>query len=202
VKRNATVIAIVVIAVATLLLVGKRLARPGAAKVATVGQNGAPAPDFELKSVDGKTVRLSDYRGKAVLLNFWATWCGPCKIEMPWFVDLQKKYGAEGLQVLGVAMDDAGEDAIAKFAREMGVNYPVLMGKESVGEAYGGVQFLPTTFYIDRNGRVVERVFGLVGQSEIEDNIKKALHHPPAATQASTPAATPAPAASATGSSR
>jgi thiol-disulfide isomerase/thioredoxin len=110
-----------------------------------------------------------------VLLNFWATWCSPCKIEMPWFVDLQKQYGPQGLAVVGVAMDDASKDDIAKFTKDMGVNYPILLGKEAVGEMYGGVQFLPTTFYIDRRGRVVDRVFGLVGKSEIEDNVKKAL---------------------------
>jgi peroxiredoxin len=142
------------------------------------------APDFELASLDGKRLRLSDYRGKAVLLNFWATWCAPCKIEMPWFVDLQKQYAAQGLQVIGVAMDDSGEEAIAKFAREMGVNYPVLIGKEAVGDAYGGVEFLPTTFIIDRQGRVVERVFGLVGRSEFEDNVKKALGPGASPTQA------------------
>jgi thiol-disulfide isomerase/thioredoxin len=178
VKRNAIVLAVVVIAVAVMLYFGRRVARPGygGAKTQVVGKaNGSPAPEFELTSLDGKQVKLSDFRGKAVLLNFWATWCSPCKIEMPWFIELQKQYGPQGLQVLGVAMDDAGKDDIAKFAREMGVDYPVLLGKEAVGEAYGGVQFLPTTFYIDRNGRVVERVFGLVSRKAIEENITKAL---------------------------
>ena len=110
-----------------------------------------------------------------MLLNFWATWCSPCKTEMPWFVDLQQKYGAEGLQVVGVAMDDAGHDAIAKFAQEMKVNYTVLLGKDTVADAYGGVEFLPTTFYIDRKGNIQERVFGLADRKEIENNVKKAL---------------------------
>jgi peroxiredoxin len=149
--------------------------KAGVVKMKPVGKNGSVAPDFQLKSLDGKQVRLSDFRGKAVLLNFWATWCAPCKIEMPWFVDLQKQYAAQGLQVIGVAMDDSGEETIAKFAKEMGVNYPVLIGKESVGDAYGGVEFLPTTFFIDRQGKVVDRVFGLVGHSDMEDNVKKAL---------------------------
>ena len=185
-KRNAIVIAVVVAAVALMLFTGVRMARhrAGVVKIKPVGKNGSVAPDFELKSLDGKQVRLSDFRGKAVLLNFWATWCAPCKIEMPWFVDLQKQYAAQGLQVIGVAMDDSGEQTIAKFAKEMGVNYPVLIGKEAVGDAYGGVEFLPTTFIIDRQGKLVERVFGLVGRSEFEDNIKKALG-PGAATQAS-----------------
>jgi peroxiredoxin len=177
VKRNAIVIVVVVAAVALMLFVGVRMARTkaGVVKMKPVGKNGSVAPDFQLKSLDGKQVRLSDFRGKAVLLNFWATWCAPCKIEMPWFVDLQKQYAAQGLQVIGVAMDDSGEQAIAKFTKEMGVNYPVLIGKESVGDAYGGVEFLPTTFFIDRQGKVVDRVFGLVGHSDIEDDVKKAL---------------------------
>jgi peroxiredoxin len=133
------------------------------------------APDFELQSLDGKTVNLSDFRGKAVLLNFWATWCQPCKIEMPWFEQLQKRYAREGLQVIGVAMDDAGKEDIANFAKNLGVNYPILLGKETVGDAYGGVQFLPATFYVGRDGKIVDKVFGLKGRDEIEGNIKKAL---------------------------
>src|SRR6476661_6100772 len=136
---------------------------------------GQPAPDFSLASLDGKTLKLSDYRGKAVLLNFWATWCEPCKIEMPWFVDLQRKYGPQGLQVFGVAMDDASPKDISDFAQKMGVNYPIVIGKEEVGTLYGGVQFLPSTFFISRDGKVVDRVFGLVSRSEIESNIQRAL---------------------------
>jgi len=110
-----------------------------------------------------------------VLLNFWATWCEPCKIEMPWFVELQKQYGPEGLQIVGVAMDDSSQQDISKFARNMGVNYPILIGKEAVGDSYGGLQFLPATFYIDRDGKVVDKIFGLKGRGEIEDNVKKIL---------------------------
>src|SRR5216683_3105279 len=136
---------------------------------------GQLAPDFSLASLDGKMVKLSDFRGKAVLLNFWAFWCEPCKIEMPWFVDLQKKYGPQGLQVVGVAMDDASPKEVAEFAQKLGVNYPIVIGKEEVGTQYGGVQFLPSTFYIGRDGKILERVFGLVSRSEIESNIQKAL---------------------------
>ncbi len=133
------------------------------------------APDFTLESLDGKSVRLSDLRGKAVLLNFWATWCGPCKIETPWLVELQNRYGSQGLQVIGVAMDDSGKDDIAKFAKDMGVNYPVLLGKEAVGDAYGGVAYLPQSFFIGRDGKIVDKIIGLKGKGEIEDSIKKAL---------------------------
>jgi thiol-disulfide isomerase/thioredoxin len=133
------------------------------------------APDFTLESLDGNSVRLSDLRGKAVLLNFWATWCGPCKIETPWLVELQNQYGSQGLQVIGVAMDDSGKEDIAKFAKDMGVNYPVLLGKEAVGDAYGGVPALPESFFIGRDGKIVDKIIGLKGKGEIEDSIKKAL---------------------------
>jgi peroxiredoxin len=133
------------------------------------------APNFTLESLDGKNISLSDLRGKAVLLNFWATWCTPCKIEMPWFVDLQNQYGARGLQIVGVAMDDASKEDIAKFAKDMGVNYPILIGKEAVGDQYGGVPALPETFFIGRDGKIVDKIMGLKGKAEIEEDIQKAL---------------------------
>jgi peroxiredoxin len=95
---------------------------------------------------------------------------------MPWFVELQKQYGPEGLQIIGISADEGdSKDEVAKFATNMGVNYPILLGKESVETAYGGVQFLPSTFYIGRDGKVVDRVFGLKGKGEIEASIKRAL---------------------------
>jgi len=177
VKRDPVVIIVVAMVVAVMLVFGFNLSRrsPRAGVSANLQITGHPAPDFTLQSLDNKTVRLADFRGKTVLLNFWATWCEPCKIEMPWFVELQTQYAGEGLQVLGVAMDDAPQKDIAEFARGMGVNYPVLIGKEAVGDAYGGVQFLPETFYIDRNGKVVDKVFGLKGKAEIEEEIKKVI---------------------------
>lgn len=178
-RRNTLVILVVVAAVAVMLIGGQYMVRKsqqgGIVPAGGGPKPGAAAPDFALQSLDGKTVHLSDFRGKAVLLNFWATWCEPCKLEMPWFIELQKEYGPQGLQVLGVAMDDSGKDTIAKFAHNMGVDYPVLLGKESVGDQYGGLEYLPTSFYIDRDGKVVARVFGLRSRSDIEDWVKQAL---------------------------
>jgi cytochrome c biogenesis protein CcmG/thiol:disulfide interchange protein DsbE len=179
VKRDPVIVLVIAMVVSVMLVLGISMSKRSKSADSGPAAKGQAAPDFAMKSLDGKTVRLSDFRGKAVLLNFWATWCEPCKIEMPWFVELQKSYGQNGLQVLGVAMDDASKEDIAKFAKEMGVNYPVLVDNESireeVGNSYGGVQFLPTTLYIDRDGKVVDKVFGLKGRSEIEDDVKKAL---------------------------
>jgi len=139
-------------------------------------QKGSLAPDFSLKSVpDGKEVQLSSLRGKAVLVNFWATWCEPCKIEMPSLVDLQKKYGPQGLQIVGVAMDDADDKEISTFAHKMGVNYMVLRGTEKVGDLYGGIDHLPMTYYLDRSGKVVDETEGMAGEATFEDAIKRAL---------------------------
>ncbi|HEY6307010.1 MAG TPA: TlpA disulfide reductase family protein [Candidatus Angelobacter sp.] len=145
---------------------------------------GTPAPDFELKVLggEGKTMQLSSLKGKAVIVNFWATWCEPCKIEMPWLVELQKKYGPQGLQIIGVAVDDAEEKDISNFSRKMGVNYPVLLGTERVADLYGGVDGLPTSFFLDRSGQVVDHVLGLVSESVMEDAIKKSLEQGNAGT--------------------
>lgn len=177
-KRNALVFAILAIAILGMLTFGKWVDRERQKRSVTslAGDvRGAQAPDFELTSLDGQKVKLSDFRGKAVVLNFWATWCAPCKIEMPWFVDLQKQYGSDGLTIIGVAMDDSDPQKIAQFASEMGVNYPVLLGTNNVSEQYGDVEYLPTTFYINRQGKIVGKVAGLIGKAEIEDDAKKAL---------------------------
>jgi thiol-disulfide isomerase/thioredoxin len=175
-KRNPLILFFIAALVAAMLFAGVRMARHNAANAPGKGQLiGNIAPDFELPTLEGKNLKLSDLRGKAVLLNFWATYCGPCKIEMPWFVELQKEYGPQGFQIVGVAMDDASTEDIAKFAKEMGVNYPILIGKESVGESYGGVNVLPTTFFVDRGGKLIAREFGLQSRSVFVDDIKKAL---------------------------
>lgn len=175
-NRNPLALVVVALVAAAMLYFGFHMARRSGPEAPMILGKTTPAPDFSLESLDGKTLKLSDLRGKAVLLNFWATWCGPCKIETPWLVEMQKEYGAQGLQVVGVAMDDSGKDEIAKFAKDMGVNYPVLIGKEAVGDAYGGVPALPESFFIGRDGKIVDRIIGLKGRGDIEDSIKKALN--------------------------
>lgn len=178
-KKNIIFFVVVILAISGLLFAGKKFSRHSAPGGALIGANisGKDAPDFDLKVLDGKgkTMKLSDQRGKAVLVNFWATWCGPCKIEMPWLIDLQNKYGPDGFVILGVAMDDSGEKTISDFAKEMKVNYPVLIGTESVGQLYGGVEGLPMSFFVDRSGKIVDRQFGLVSESTLVEDIKKSL---------------------------
>src|SRR6202165_2642246 len=190
-KRNPLALVVVAFVVALMLYVGLHMARRSGRLSTPRITRSTVAPDFSLESLEGKTMRLSDFRGKAVLLNFWATWCAPCKIEMPWFVELQQKYGSQGLQIVGVAMDDSSKEDIAKFAKDMGVNYPVLLGKEAVGDAYGGVPALPESFFISRDGKIVDKIIGLKGKAEIEDSIKKALDTQAANSQATAASSQP-----------
>ena len=181
-KRNAIVLSIVALIVALMIYTGARNARKGALGVSDGGASGVQgelkgkmAPDFELESLSGKKVKLSDFKGKAVLVNFWATWCQPCNIEMPWLVDLQKQYGPQGYVTLGVSVDDGSNEKIAAFAGAMNVNYTILRSTDAVANEYGGVDGLPTSFFIDRSGKVVEQIAGLADKSEIEKAVKASL---------------------------
>jgi len=153
--------------------------RPTAARLthqASIKPENRIAPDFELKTLDGRTVKLSDFRGKAVVLNFWATYCGPCRVEMPWLKDLYQQYHSQGLEIVGVSMDDDGEQQrVADFVHEMKVNYTILLGNHAVGDAYAGVRFLPQTFFIDRDGRTSSFAIGMKSKSEFETVIKDLL---------------------------
>ncbi|HKE29922.1 MAG TPA: TlpA disulfide reductase family protein [Bryobacteraceae bacterium] len=136
------------------------------------------APEFALKDADGKLVHLSDYKGKVVLLDFWATWCGPCKIEIPWFMELQRAKKDKGFEVLGVAMDDEGWETVKPFLADIGVNYRVVMGNDQTAQLYGGVDALPTTFLIDRTGKIAAVHVGLASKKDIVDGVEQLLQAP------------------------
>ena len=177
-RRNALVFIALTVAILAMLASGKYLdrARKHTPPKLVGNIQGALAPEFTLTSLDGRRVKLSEFRGKAVLLNFWATWCPPCKVEMPWLEDLQRQYGKDGLVVLGIAMDDSAPSSIAKFASELGVNYPVLLGTDQVSDDYGDVQYLPTTFYINRDGAIIDKMTGLLERKDMEDAVKRSLN--------------------------
>ena len=135
------------------------------------------APEIVLRNLNGKRVDLHAYRGKVVLLNFWATWCAPCQIEMPRFVAWQTEYGSRGLRVIGISMDDDPELA-RKLYKRLRLNYPVMMGNEKVGELYGGVLGLPVTFLIDSHGEVRAQFQGETDLNAMEEQLKALLLHP------------------------
>ena len=184
-KRSLVFILVIIVAITVALFVGKSSTKGGKGASGVIASvlkpqddgpaNGSPAPDFTLKTLDGKEVSLSSMKGKAVMVNFWATWCEPCKIEMPWMVELQDKYRKDGFEIIGVAMDDSDNKEIAAFAKKMNVNYTILKGSEKVADLYGGLDGLPTNFFLDRNGKVIDSFKGLRSESVIVDDIKKAL---------------------------
>lgn len=133
-----------------------------------------PAPDFLLATLDGTPVSLRDYSGKVLILDFWASWCAPCKREIPDFIDLQRAYGGDGLQVVGIALDD--EEPIRDFAAKAGINYPVLIGNQHVANLYGGIIGIPTTFIIDARGTIVARYEGFRPRAVFEQHIKELLN--------------------------
>jgi peroxiredoxin len=148
------------------------------------------APDFALKDVDGRTVRLSDYKGKVVVRDFWATWCGPCKVEVPWFSEFETKNKDRGFAVLGVDMDDEGWAAVKPFLKELNVTYRVVMGDDKTAEQYGGIEALPTTYLIDREGRIVSEHVGLTSKKEFENGIEQLLQNNQKTARKSAPALT------------
>jgi peroxiredoxin len=168
------------VAVSIALSLAACSSRPAAVKsAANQTVDGKPAPDFSLKDANGQTAHLSDYKGKVVLLDFWATWCGPCKIEIPWFMEFEREFKDRGFAVVGVSMDEDGWSAVKPYLIQMKMNYRVLLGNDQVGTLYGGVDSLPTTFLIGRDGKIASVHIGVTaGKEEFKDAIVHLLDAP------------------------
>jgi peroxiredoxin len=145
----------------------------------TTPQLGQTAPDFTLPDSTGSPIKLSAYKGKVVLLDFWATWCTGCKVEIPWYVEFQNKYGKDGLTAIGVSMDDDGWKSVKPFLEEHKLNYPVVIANQDLANRYGGLPSLPVTLLIDRNGKMAELHAGMVDKDAFENKIKALLRERP-----------------------
>jgi len=151
------------------------LKKPRHSLHSSTATSGYPAaPQFSLAGLDGRTVALSDYRGKVVLLDFWATWCAPCQAEIPRFVEWQSRYGTKGLRVIGISMDD-GPGPVRAFRDRFGIDYPVALGNLKVAEDYGGILGLPVNLVIDRNGRIAAKFTGATDLMRLEKQILSLL---------------------------
>lgn len=134
-----------------------------------------PAPAFELKDINGRTVRLSDFKGKVVLLNFWATWCAPCRAEMPELARWQNEYQSKGLQVVGMTYPNYTRAAVGHITRRLKLTYPILLGTRELAGKYGVGEVMPTTIVIDRDGRIRARILGILEPDEFERHVKPIL---------------------------
>jgi cytochrome c biogenesis protein CcmG/thiol:disulfide interchange protein DsbE len=209
VKRNTLVVGVVLLILATFAWAGwanweyrkqaaeKLLASAAKGELVSTAAGDVPqyasplkgkaAPNFALEDLSGHKVSLSSYKGRAVLLNFWATWCGPCKIETPWLVELRNQYASQGFEVLGISTegddlakdDKTGRDKqkadVAKFVQQEHMPYPVLIDGDSISQTYGGLDAMPTSFFVDRSGTVIAAQMGISSKDDIEANIRKAL---------------------------
>ena len=205
-KRNSVVITVVLFILAMFAWTGwatweyRKQAGEGMAASAAQGQlvigadgvpefisrlKGKAAPGFALEDLSGRKVSLASYKGRAVLINFWATWCAPCKVETPWLIALRNQYAAQGFEVLGISADDIDrgdpqklseeKKEIARFVEQTHIPYPVLIDGDSLSTPYDGLDALPASYFVDRNGTVVAAQVGLTSKDEIEASIRKAL---------------------------
>ena len=196
-KKTAFILVIVAVLVAVVYYVDKKTRLQPAAANMTSPEPGAaaagkPAPDFSAQNLDGKDVTLADYKGKVVLVNFWATWCDPCRIEIPWLIDMQNKYGSKGFTVLGIAMDDEGKSVVAPFlakerfdvnGEKLPMNYPIVIGNDDIADKFGGLFGYPTSVLISPDGKIVKRITGIISEDEITKAIEDLL--PPATAKPS-----------------
>ena len=133
------------------------------------------APNFTLKTSDGSVIELSKLKGKTVVVNFWATWCGPCRAEIPGFLDVYSKYKSKGLEIVGISLDRGGWDDVKPFVKKYNISYPVVLGNDRIATLYGNIEAIPTTFIIDKNGAIVDQHVGYMKAEDFENKIKGLL---------------------------
>ena len=173
-KKALVIVAVVFAVVVGLYCANRYWIAPVTASAGVPAGKYPAAPDFSVTDLSGQNVKLSDYRGNVLLLDFWATWCGPCRMEIPGFVQLQDRYRDQGFRVLGISMDDDVQP-VHEFYQQFHLNYTVAMGNDRLGELYGGIIGLPTTFLIGRDGRIYDKVAGAVDAARFEEEIKVLL---------------------------
>jgi len=188
-KKSVLVIIAVVAVIAATYIADRATRQPrnGSVKV-SVGNSGAkagkPAPELSLKDLDGKDLSLSQYNGKVVLVNFWATWCEPCQVEIPWLIEMQQKYAARGFTVLGIAMDEEGASVVTPWVQKerfdvngskSQMNYPIVIGNDAAADKFGGLLGYPTSVLITRDGKIVKRITGIINEEEISKSIESQL---------------------------
>ncbi len=188
-KKALLIIATVLVLIGATYFADKatRVKATGPAKyteLAIAKSASQPAPEVSFKDLDGKDATLNQYKGKVVLVNFWATWCEPCFIEIPWLIEMQQKYEAKDFTVLGIAMDEEGKSAVVPFlakerfnvnGQKLPMNYPIVLGNDAVADKFGGLLGYPTSFLISKDGKVVKKVQGLISYEEITKAIESQL---------------------------
>ena len=184
-KYLLTIIAVIGVIAATYLADrATRQPRKGVLKLTVANYVASPAPDITLKDLDGKDLSLAQYRGKVVLVNFWATWCEPCRVEIPWLIEMQQKYSARGFTVLGIAMDEEGASVVTPWVQKerfdvngskSQMNYPIVIGNDAAADKFGGLLGYPTSVLVTRDGKVVKRITGLISYDEISKSIESQL---------------------------
>jgi len=133
------------------------------------------APNFSLKTHDGKSVDLDKLKGKVVVINFWATWCGPCRQEIPGFIETYKSYRTKGVEIIGISLDEGGWNVVQPYVTKSNIPYPVVIGDQALSEAYGGIDAIPTTFIINKVGGIAGKHVGYLSKDQLEKEIKAAL---------------------------
>jgi thiol-disulfide isomerase/thioredoxin len=184
-KKTILILAIVIAATIVVYVADKAThVHTSASMRPAMLKAGEPAPDISVRDLNDKGVTLTDYKGKVVLVNFWATWCDPCREEIPWLIEMQDKYGPKGFTVLGIAMDEEGKPVVAPFVakerydvqgQKLPMNYPIVIGNEGVAEKFGGLLGYPTSVLISKDGKQLKKITGIINEEEISKLVEGAL---------------------------